>query len=56
MWTPCRIRIIEHPRLEVGRIYPCEKDENGHFYVDTKNGAETVYAWEAEEMPDGTVE
>lgn len=50
MWTKVRIRIVSHPRLEVGKVYLAERDENGWYFIE----GETVFPDEAEEVPDET--
>ena len=47
-WQRVRIRIVSHPRLEVGKVYEAEKDESGWYFID----GDTVFPDEAEEVPD----
>jgi len=61
-WQRCKIRIVSHPRLEAGKVYEAERDENGWYYIrglpagENTEGSATVFPEEAEEVPDGTVE
>ena len=50
-WQRVRIRILAHPRLEVGKEYEAERDENGWYFVD----GDTVFPDEAEEVKDGSL-
>ena len=57
-WQKVRIRILEHPRLEVGKEYEAERDENGWYYIrglpvgENIEGSATVFPDEAEEVKD----
>jgi hypothetical protein len=53
-WQKVRIRILEHPMLEVGKEYEAERDESGNYYVPPQYGYgyDTVFSWEAEEVED----
>jgi len=50
-WQRVRIRILAHPRLEVGKEYEAERDDEENYYVPPQygHGYDTVFKWEAEE-------
>jgi len=57
-WQRVRIRILAHPRLEVGKEYEAERDDEENYYVPPQygHGYDTVFKWEAAEVKDDKTE